>query len=149
MVTPGKGSTCGVISIYANICEQTWNPAQPGPPSSTSPPRAGAPAEEWLDGQDEEVQEGAVALLQLLRDQGGRLGMPHAKHLRGKVWELRFQARGVAYRLLYAAVSGQRILVLHGFRKTTQETPRGELRTAEDRLAEVERSDRTGRPKGR
>ncbi len=112
-------------------------------------PSGRAPAEEWLDRQDEEVQERAVALLQVLRDQGGRLGMPHAKHLRGKVWELRFHARSGAYRLLYAAVSGQRILVLHGFRKTTQETPRGDLRIAEDRLAEFERSDRTNRPKGR
>ncbi|HKV45161.1 MAG TPA: type II toxin-antitoxin system RelE/ParE family toxin [bacterium] len=106
-------------------------------------PSGRAPVGEWLDGQDEEVQERAVALLQLLRDQGGRLGMPHAKHLRKKVWELRFQARSGAYRLLYAAVSGQRILVLHGFRKTTQETPRGELRIVEERLAEFVRSDRT------
>jgi len=112
-------------------------------------PSGRAPAEEWLDGQDEEVQERAIALLQVLRGQGGRLGMPHAKHLRGKVWELRFQARSGAYRLLYAAMSGQRILVLHGFRKATRETPQGKLRTAEVRLAEFERSDRTDRPKGR
>jgi len=99
------------------------------------------PVREWLEEQNREVQERVVALLQVLRDQAGRLGMPHAKHLRGRIWELRVQAGRAAYRILYAAVSKRRILVLHGFQKTTQETPPKELSLAEDRLADFLRRD--------
>ncbi len=53
------------------------------------------PVQDWLGERDQEVQERVVALLQVLRDQGGRLSMPHAKHMRGRIWELRIR-RGVA-----------------------------------------------------
>jgi phage-related protein len=102
------------------------------------------PVREWVEGQNREVQERVVALLQVLRDQGGRLGMPHAKHLRGRIWELRIRAGRAAYRILYATVSERRILVLHGFHKTTQETPPRELSLAEDRLADFLRRDIEG-----
>ncbi len=77
----------------------------------------------------------------MLRDQGGQLSMPHARHLRGKIWELRVKARSGEYRLLYATVSERRILVLHGFKKTTQETPPREIALAEDRLADFLRRE--------
>ena len=38
---------------------------------------------------------------------------------------------------LYAFLSGRRILILHGFQKKTQKTPRAELDMAHRRLAEV------------
>lgn len=104
-------------------------------------PSGRVPVREWLEEQDRDVQERVAALLQVLRAQGGRLGMPHAKHLRGKIWELRVQAQGVAHRILYATVGKRRILLLHGFRKTTQETPPKALHLAEDRLADFSRRD--------
>jgi len=99
-------------------------------------PSGRVPVQGWLDERDREVQEQAIALLQELRDQGGRLSMPHARHLRGKIWELRVKARSGEYRLLYATVSGRRILMLHGFKKTTREAPPREILLAEDRLAD-------------
>ncbi len=99
------------------------------------------PAREWLTERDQETQERVVALLQVLWSQRGRLGMPHARHLRGRVWELRVTARSGAYRLLYATVSERRILVLHGFKKTTPETPPKEIALAEERLADFVRRD--------
>ncbi len=108
--------------------------AQPWSTVFYAAPSERIPAQEWLDEQDQEVQERAVALLQVLRDQSGHLGMPHVRHLRGKIWELRLKARSGDYRVLYATVSERRILVLHGFQKTTKQTPARDLRTAEGRL---------------
>ncbi len=45
------------------------------------------------------------------------------------------------YRILYSTVSERRVLVLHGFKKTAQETPPKELSLAEDRLADFLRRE--------
>jgi phage-related protein len=60
---------------------------------------------------------------------------PLVRHLEGKIWELRRESDGNIYRLLYAYVSGRRILLLHGFQKKTQRTPRREIVLAEQRLS--------------
>jgi phage-related protein len=57
------------------------------------------------------------------------------KHLEGKIWVLRRESDTNIYRLLYAFLSGRRILVLHGFQRKTQKTPRREIELAEKRLA--------------
>lgn len=57
-----------------------------------------------------------------------------AKHLEGKLWELRFRAKEVSIRLIYFAHTGRRFVVLHGFCKKTQKTPKKELRVAQRRL---------------
>ena len=59
--------------------------------------------------------------------------MPHAKHIRGKVWELRPEAN----RFFYFAYVGRRFIILHAYRKQSRKTPRRELAVAERRLAEV------------
>lgn len=69
--------------------------------------------------------------------------MPYARHLRGKVWELRVKAAGNAYRLLYAAVVGRRFVLLHGFSKKTDKTPAREIETAERRLADYLEGEQT------
>jgi phage-related protein len=104
-------------------------------------PSGRVPVRDWLDERDREVQERTIALLQVLRDEGGQLSMRHARHLRGKIWELRVKARSGEYRLLYAAVSERRILVLHGFKKTTREAPPKEIALAQDRLADFLRRE--------
>ena len=59
---------------------------------------------------------------------------PLARHLEGKLWELRRESQTNIYRLLYAFLPGRRILFLHGFQKKTQKTPRGEIEIASQRL---------------
>lgn len=75
-------------------------------------PSGRAPVSEWLAELDREVQERTVAILQVLRHQAGWLPMPHARHLSGKIWELRIIARSGEYRILYATVTGRRSLLL-------------------------------------
>jgi phage-related protein len=60
---------------------------------------------------------------------------PLVRHLEGKIWELREESQTNIYRLLYAFVHPQRIVVLHGFQKKTQQTPRREIELAQQRLA--------------
>lgn len=59
--------------------------------------------------------------------------MPHAKHIGGKLWELRPGAN----RFFYFASVGRQFVVLHAYRKQSQKTPAQELALAERRLAEV------------
>ena len=66
-----------------------------------------------------------------------QLHEPHAKHLEGKLWELRVKAaKGIA-RGLYVTVTGRRVIVLHVFEKKTQKTPRQAIEIALDRMKRV------------
>jgi phage-related protein len=70
--------------------------------------------------------------LGLLEELGTRLDPPHVDHLRGKIWELRVTGK-IQHRILYVAIEGKRILLLHGFTKKRQKTPAREIEIAESR----------------
>jgi phage-related protein len=72
-------------------------------------------------------------VLQLLGEFGTDLGMPHARPLRDKIWELR--PGGI--RLLYFAYINRQFVILHSFRKTTNRTPDREIETALRRMIEI------------
>lgn len=64
------------------------------------------------------------------------LGMPLARPVVSqRFWELRAQVAGNIVRVFYFAVSGRGIVLLHGFVKKDQKTPRAEIATAARRLA--------------
>ena len=71
--------------------------------------------------------------IQLLQEYGTALGMPHARLLRDKIWELR--PGGI--RLLYFAYIKRQFVILHSFRKTTNRTPDHEIDTAIRRMNEI------------
>lgn len=58
------------------------------------------------------------------------VGRPHADHLRGDVWEIRSSLQNRIARVLYA-VSGNEIVLLHGFIKKTRAAPEDEIEIAE------------------
>ena len=66
-----------------------------------------------------------------------QLHEPHAKHLEGKLWELRVKAAEGIARGLYVTVTGRRVVVLHVFEKKTQKTPRRAIEIALDRMKRV------------
>jgi phage-related protein len=72
-------------------------------------------------------------MIRLLKEFGTNLGMPHARPLRNRIWELR--SGGI--RLLYFAYINRHFVILHGFRKTTQRTPENEIETAIRRMNEI------------
>lgn len=66
-----------------------------------------------------------------------RLHEPHVKHLRGKLWEMRFGGRDGIGRALYVTAGNKRIIVLHAFAKKSQRTPLSALALAERRAKEI------------
>lgn len=74
--------------------------------------------------------------LKLLQTLGIQLGMPHVRHLKGsELWELRIRGR-LHHRILYVAIRGKRMLLLHGFTKKSENTPARAIQTATTRLAD-------------
>ena len=95
--------------------------------------RGRSPIVEYLNALPVAEQVAAQEAFSLLWEFGLSLGMPHAKHINGKLWELRPGAN----RFSYFAYVGRRFVVLHAYRKQSQKTPPQELAFAERRLAEV------------
>ena len=98
--------------------------------------RGALPVDEWIRTHGETERARIFRTIELLRTHGIALQMPYARHLRGKIWELRVKSGSNAYRILYAAVVGRRFVLLHGFSKQTAKTPAREMETAERRLAD-------------
>ena len=71
--------------------------------------------------------------LRLLQEFGMNLGMPHAKPIHGKLWELR--PGGI--RLFYFAYIEQQFVILHGYRKQSMKTPDREIAIALRRLDDL------------
>ena len=59
------------------------------------------------------------------------------RQLRGKLWEVKFQAQSGGYRIAYVVVQKEVMVWLHAFKKSTQKTPIRDLEIAENRLKEV------------
>ena len=71
--------------------------------------------------------------LRLLREFGTNLGMPHARPIKGKLWELR--PGGI--RLFYFAYIDQQFVILHGYRKQSMKAPDREVAIAMRRMKEL------------
>lgn len=71
--------------------------------------------------------------LRLLEEFGPNLGMPHARRIEGKLWELRPGDN----RLFYFLYIDGKFVILHGFRKQSMKTPEKEIATALRRMNEL------------
>ena len=74
--------------------------------------------EEWMSELSGKHYMRVMAAADFLAEQRGVLGEPYAKHLQGKVRELRFYLDTTAWRITYWIAPGQRIILLTVFRKT-------------------------------
>lgn len=66
-----------------------------------------------------------------------RIREPHVKHLRGKLWEMRFGGRDGIGRAIYVTAIGRRVVVVHAFVKKVRKTPNSALDLAEKRAKEI------------
>jgi len=89
-----------------------------------------APVLEYLEELDERYRAKVVAHIELLREKGGHLYEPYAKHIKGPLWELRIDFGRLASRIFYLLGPQKMIVLLHAFMKKTQKTPRREIETA-------------------
>lgn len=87
------------------------------------------------------LQARYIGLTDRMKTVGANLGEPHTKAMGDGLFELRLMgAEGIA-RVMYCTLSGRRIVMLHGFVKKTQKTPRTELETAIRRMKETKNAD--------
>ncbi len=94
------------------------------------------PVDEWIHTLPAREIGRVLKSIGLLEAYGVRLGMPHTRHLRGKVWELRIAAGRKRFRILYAPLAANKFLLMHAFAKKTEKTPSQDLAMAERRLAD-------------
>lgn len=67
---------------------------------------------------DPQRQAQAFFHFELLEERGTSLGMPYARPLDGKLWELRFHCGNVQQRVTYWIAADRRVILLTVFRKT-------------------------------
>lgn len=103
--------------------------------------RGASPVQEFLDELPDKLRAKNVRELNLLADYGIELPAPYTKQLHGKdvrgLWELRVKLASDITRIFYFFPMGNRVLLLHGFTKKTDETPPKELQTAIHRMKDA------------
>jgi phage-related protein len=90
------------------------------------------PVRDWLkdlSAQDRKTIGEDIKTVQF----GWPLGMPLVDHLKGEIWEVRIKLDNRIARILFTLISGTMVL-LHGFIKKDQKTPKLELDLAIQRL---------------
>jgi phage-related protein len=98
--------------------------------------RGRCPVEEFLDSLDQRTRARFGWSAEQLRIRNVRAREPLVRHLEGNLWELREESATNIYRVIYFFYTGRRIVLLHGFQKKTQRTPRRDLETARRRRTE-------------
>ena len=89
---------------------------------------------EFLDSLPEKHQAKAFREIDLLEEFGNALKEPYVKHIEGEIWELRIRFSSDISRIFYFTWNTETIVLLHGFLKKTQKTPRSEIEMAKKRL---------------
>jgi len=89
------------------------------------------PVKEFIDGLPEKAQAQVIGKIELLAKYGVLLKEPYARHIRGKIWELRIMVSKGYSRLFYFSYTGKRFILLHAFLKKTDKTPTAEIDIAE------------------
>jgi phage-related protein len=78
-----------------------------------------------------------VRIAEQMEINGPNLGLPYTKTMGNGLFEIRARGSEGIGRAFFCCMKEQKILILHGFIKKTQNTPRRELRLAIKRMKEV------------
>ncbi len=94
------------------------------------------PVDEFLNSLSERQQRKILRILSNIKTYGLNSAIPHIKKLAGTtLWEIRVLGND-NIRVLYASFLSESVILLHGFIKKTQQTPKREIETASNRLSE-------------
>ncbi len=94
------------------------------------------PVEKYLLGLPPQNRNTILEAMEYLETFGIDLREPYVKYLSNKIYELRAKDQNGIYRVLYFSTEGRRFIMLHGFTKKTQKTPRKEIEIAIKRKKE-------------
>jgi len=100
-------------------------------------PSGRSPVEDFIQALQKQDQARFAEVIDGIEKYGLSYARVQFKPLRGKLWEVKFSAPGGGFRVAYVMVSGEEMVWLHAFRKSTQKTPQKELDLAEKRMKEV------------
>jgi phage-related protein len=89
-----------------------------------------SPVLDWYQTLDDKTKAKLIWTFQLLETNGIEVGMPYVKPLEDKLYEVRAEVNRHAIRVIYFLYTGRRFILLHGFQKKTQKTPKKELEKA-------------------
>ena len=104
--------------------------------------RANEPVREWLKGLKREDRKTIGEDIKTVQF-GWPLGIPLIRKVRPGIWEVRSSiSQGIAR--VFFTVEGHTMVLLHGFIKKSQKTPRIELRTAQQRLTGLNKEEDHG-----
>ena len=91
----------------------------------------GSPIEEFIDGLPSVMHQARVlAVIGLLEEHGVGLHRHYADLLEDGIHELRVRVGRLRYRILYFYWQRNKIVLTHGFAKTTRRVPEREIRRA-------------------
>ncbi len=94
---------------------------------------------DFLDSLPPKHKAKAIWEIGLLAEKGTTLREPYVKHIDGELWELRIKFSSDISRVFYFVPSAVSIVLLHGFVKKTNKTPKGEIATALKRMQDYKR----------
>jgi phage-related protein len=95
------------------------------------------PVREWLKtlpAADRRIMGEDIKTVQF----GWPLGMPLVRHLDGGIWEIRVKLENRIARILFC-LEGSTMVILHGFIKKQQTTPKQDLDLAKERIKILKR----------
>jgi phage-related protein len=92
------------------------------------------PAREWLKSLPSSERKAIGDDIRTVQF-GWPLGMPLVRNMKGGLWEIRTRLPNRIARVFFTTFSGEALL-LHGFIKKSEETPRDDLRLARRRMSE-------------
>ena len=96
--------------------------------------------EEWMLFIPADVKARILRIVDMLTAQGPQhVKEPYVQHIEGhrKLFEIRAKGKDGIARVFYCTISGQQIILLHGFIKKSNKTPRREIDIAVKRMKEV------------
>ena len=85
---------------------------------------------EFLDSLPTKHKAKAFWEIDLLSEKGTSLREPYVKHIDGELWELRIKFSSDISRIFYFVPTDTKIVLLHGFVKKTQKTPKLQIEKA-------------------
>lgn len=94
------------------------------------------PVREWLRSLDAEGRKTIGEDIKTV-ELGWPIGMPLVRKMESGLWEVRIELRGRIARVLFTVLDDQMVL-LHGFIKKSQETPRSDLSLARARSKQLQ-----------
>jgi phage-related protein len=95
-----------------------------------------SPVEAFIRSLPDKARAKVNRTIELLATLGLTLPMPHSRKVQGveKLRELRIQMPPHIHRIFYFATTGRRFILLHGFSKKTEKTPKREIEVAMARM---------------